>query len=234
MKHILWLLFISFPLFAQTEFEKGEKLFLDGNYAQAKPVLESFVKSHAEHLQALEYLGDIHGHAKQWDQALFYYQKLKTLRPRIAEYHYKYGGVLGMIAKESNKFKALGMIGDIRGAFEKAIALNPKHIEARWALIELYLQLPGIVGGSESKANGYANQLMQLSPVDGNLAKGHISEYFERYADAETYYKRAIAAGKSKTTYEKLANLYKNKMNQPEKAKALLADYKKNLQTGNS
>ena len=43
------------------------------------------------------------------------------------------------------------MIGEVRDSFEKAIALNPKHIEARWALIELNLQLPGIVGGSESK-----------------------------------------------------------------------------------
>ncbi|HEX8563221.1 MAG TPA: tetratricopeptide repeat protein [Flavobacterium sp.] len=234
MRPILWLLFISFPLLAQTEFEKGEKLFLSGKYAQAKPVLESYIKSHAEHLQALELLGDIHGHLKQWEQALSYYQKLKTLRPRTAAYHYKTGGVLGMIAKESSKFKAFGMISNIRDSFEKAISLDPKHIEARWALIELYLQLPGIVGGSEKKANQYANQLMELSPVDGHLAKGHIAEYFERYAEAEKSYKKAIAAGKSKTSYEKLANLYKNKMKQPEKAKALLADYKKNLQTGNS
>ena len=40
-----------------------------------------------------------------------------------------------MKAKECNKFKALGMIGEVKDSFEKAIELNPKHIEARWALI---------------------------------------------------------------------------------------------------
>jgi hypothetical protein len=49
-----------------------------------------------------------------------------------------------MKAKDSNKFKALGMIDEVKSSFEKAISLNPKHIESRWALIELYIQLPGI------------------------------------------------------------------------------------------
>ena len=132
---------------------------------------------------------------------------------------------MGMLAKESNKFKALGMIGDVRKSFEKAIELNPKHIDARWALIELYLQLPGIVGGSESKANRYANELLNISPVDGYLAKGRIAEYFDRFPTAEKYYKLAVEIGGSRTSYQKLADLYKNKMNKPEKARATWAEF---------
>ena len=149
----------------------------------------------------------------------------KKLNPSNANYYYKYGGCLGMKAKDSNKFKALGMIGEIKFSFEKTIQLNPNHIEARWALIELYLQLPGIVGGSERKAEKYANELLKISPVDGYLAKGHIAEYFKKYKDAEKQYRNAIAVSGSKTTYQKLADLYKNKMNQPQKAKTLLENY---------
>ena len=130
-----------------------------------------------------------------------------------------------MKAKESNKFKALGMIDDIKGSFEKAIQINPNHIEARWALIELYLQLPGIVGGSERKADKYASELLKISPVDGYLAKGHIAEYFNRFKEAEKQYNKAIAVSGSKTSYQKLADLYKNKMNQPQKAKTVLENY---------
>jgi tetratricopeptide (TPR) repeat protein len=175
----------------------------------------------------LEYLGDIEGHNKSWDKAIYYYQKLKQIKPSEANYYYKYGGVLGMKAKDSNKFAALGMISDVKSAFEKAIILNPKHLEARWALIELYLQLPGIVGGSERKAMRYANELSRLSTIDGYLAKGHIAEYFERYSEAEKQYKKAVEIGKSKNPYQILANLYKNKMRQPEKAKSVLDDYEK-------
>jgi len=226
MKYILILLQFFLPLIccSQSDFNKGEALFLNKRYDEAQVVLEKVLKHEFKNLKAIEYLGDIHGNFKQWNEALAYYSKLKVLAPLEANYHYKYGGVLGMIAKESNKFKALGMISDIRTSFEKAISLNPRHIEARWALIELYLQLPGIVGGSESKANRYANELAAISPVDGYLAKGKIAEYFNRYKTAEKQYLMAAAIGNSKMCYQKLSDLY-TKMKQPEKSKQILLKY---------
>ena len=227
MIKILAALFLSLPLvlFSQTNFEKAEKLFAQGKYALAKPLFEEVLTENPMHLKTLEYLGDIEGNNKSWDKAMGYYSKLKSLNPSNADYYYKFGGCLGMKAKDCNKFKALGMINDIKTNFEKAIQLNQKHIDARWALIELYLQLPGIVGGSERKAEKYANELLKISPVDGYLAKGHIAEYFNRYKDAEKNYSKAISVSGSKTSYQKLADLYKNKMNQPEKAKILLENY---------
>lgn len=205
-------------MWSQSDYSKAEKLFEAGKYEQARPVFEVFFKENPSHLKTLEYLGDIAGHQKSWDKAIVYYKKLKQLNPSEANYYYKYGGVLGMKAKESNKFKALGMIGEVKESFEKAIELNPRHIEARWALVMIYIQLPGIVGGSETKAIKYSNELLKLSPVDGYLSRGQIEEYFKRYPSAETQYKKAIAAGSTKTGNKMLASLYINKMNQPDKA----------------
>ena len=225
MKYLLLLLFLPLTVLSQSRFDSAEALFKQKNYSQAKLIFKDYLKANPNHLKTLEYLGDIYGHEKQWDEAMTYYERLIKLRPTVANYHYKFGGVCGMIAKESNKFKALGMLGEIRSSFEKAIELDPKHIDARWALIELYLQLPAIVGGSESKAILYADQLLKISPVDGYLAHGHIAEYFKQYPAAELNYKKAIDVSGSMTTYKKLADLYKNKLNQPAKAKATLATY---------
>lgn len=200
-------------IWSQPDFNKAEELFEAGKYDQARPIFESFLKENPSHLKTIEYLGDIAGHDKSWDKALGYYNKLKQLKSSEANYYYKYGGVLGMKAKESNKFKALGMIGEVKESFEKAISLNPKHIEARWALVMIYIQLPGIVGGSESKAIKYSNELLKISPVDGFLSRGQIDEHFGRYLAAETQYKKAIAAGSTKIGGQMLASLYKNKMN---------------------
>ncbi|WP_091203680.1 tetratricopeptide repeat protein [Flavobacterium xueshanense] len=228
MKHIIYLfVFLPVMMWSQSDFDKAEKLFKAQKFDQAQLVFESILKTNPSDLKTIEYLGDIAGHRKSWDKAIGYYKKLKQLKPSEADYHFKYGGVLGMKAKDSNKFKALGMIDEVKASFEKAINLNPKHIESRWALIELYIQLPGIVGGSESKAIKYSNELLQLSPVDGYLSRGHIEEYFKRYNVAEQQYKKAILVGDSKTSYEKLANLYKNKMRDSEKAKAILETYNK-------
>ena len=227
MKQII-VFFLFFPLmiWSQSSFDTAEKLFREDKFEQAQPLFEQFLKENPSNLKAIEYLGDIAGNYKSWDKAISYYKKLKQLKPTEADYFYKYGGAMGMKAKEVNKFRALGMIDEVRGSFEKAIALNAKHIEARWALIELNLQLPGIVGGSQSKAIRYSNELLKVSPIDGYLSRGHIDEYFKRYTAAEQQYKKAIAISGSKTSYQMLANLYKNKMNEPEKASAILQKIK--------
>ncbi|WP_188049947.1 lipopolysaccharide assembly protein LapB [Flavobacterium sp. GP15] len=226
MKHIFFLL-IPFLMWSQSNFEKAEKFFQEEKFEQAQALFELYLKSNSGDLKTIEYLGDIAGQNKSWDKAIAYYKRLKELKPLEANYYYKYGGALGMKAKDSNKFKALGMIDEVKESFEKAISLNPKHIESRWALIELYIQLPGIVGGSESKAIKYSNELMQLSTVDGYLSRGHIDEFFKRYELAEKQYKKAIELTGSKVSYYKLANLYKNKMKQPDKAKSVLEVYNK-------
>jgi hypothetical protein len=118
------------------------------------------------------------------------------------------------------------MIDDVEDAFLTAAKLDSKHIETRWALVMLYIELPGIVGGSETKAQKYANEIMVLSKVDGYMAKGYIDEYFERYKKAETNYIQAHEIGNSKTTFQKLYNLYFNKLKDKTKAQKLKEQYK--------
>lgn len=222
------LLLTTFCVFGQSKRQEGEQLLREMRFSEAKTIFLELYAKNPEDLRVVECLGDIEGHSENWQAALVYYRKLRNAKPQEADYQYKYGGVLGMIAKGSNRLKALSMIGDIRAAFLEAARLDPKHIDARWALVELYLQLPGIVGGSEKKAIGYANQLSAISAVDGMLAKGRIAEYFERYQQAEQYYITAVNTGGSKNCYQKLADLYKNKLNKPEKARLTMAGYHKN------
>lgn len=182
------------------------------------------LRSNPNSLVTLENIGDAYAKQNNFDEALIYYEKLVKLKPQIANYHYKFGGALGMIAKNSSKFKAIALITDIREAFETALKLDPKHIDSHYALIEYNLQLPAIAGGSETKAKEYANALYNISRIDGYLAHGHIAEHYKNYTLAEKYYKSAVIVGKSKTAYQKLSDLYK-KMQQPAKAAAVMAEF---------
>ena len=224
---VFLLLFIPSMLWSQSNFEKAEQLLESGKIEQARVLFESILKENPSHLKAIEYLGDIAGQNKSWDKALFYYKKLKQLQPDEANYYYKYGGALGMKAKEVNKFKALGMIDEIKSSFEKAIILDPKHKESRWALVLLYVQLPGIIGGSEAKAVAYSNELMRLSPLEGYLSKGYIEEYFGRNKKAELNYIKAFELTNSKLAFQKLYNLYLYKMKNSDKAKQLKEQFEK-------
>ena len=188
---------------------------------EAKQMFQDYLKSHPNHSKSIEYIGDIAGNQKQWNEAIEYYQKLKISFPKNANYWYKYGGALGMKAKESNKFKALGMIDKIEESFLMAAKLESKHVETRFALVMLYLELPGIIGGSEKKAQKYADELMRISSVQGFLAQGYIDAYFKRFVKAELNYKKAFEIEPSKITFEKLYDLYLNKLKDKSKATKL-------------
>ena len=228
MKNIqIFFLLLSFSVFSQSTFEKAEKLFAQKNYIEAEKLFSEHLKSQPNHAKTIEYLGDIAGYQKKWNEAITNYKKLKTSFPKVANYWFKYGGALGMKAKESNKFKAFGMIDEVEESFLTAAKLDAKHIETRWALVMLYIELPGIIGGSEKKAQKYANELMTLSKVDGYLAKGYIDVYFNRYLKAEINYKKAHEIGNSKTTFKKLYDLYLNKLKDKAKANKLKEQFEK-------
>lgn len=223
-KNLLLILF-PFFLFSQSNFDKGEKLYAENKLEAAREIFEQEEVKSKNFYKAMEHLGDIACKKEDWDSAIEYFETLKNKFPQNAEYQYKYGGALGMKAKASNKFVALGMIDDVEHAFVKATELDTTHIDSRWALVLFYVEIPAIIGGSEKKAQKYANQLMNLSKVDGYLAKGYIDVYFKRYQSAEKNYSLAHKIGNSKTTFEKLYDLYLNKLKNNEKAKKLKEEF---------
>ena len=217
MKRFFYIiLFVCSFSVAQTSYQEAQSLFVDNQFEEAELLFISHLESNPNDLQTIEYLGDIAGHQKNWDKAIGYYKQLVEAKPNTANYHYKYGGVLGMKALQ-NKFKALGLIGDIKASFTKATELDPQHIDARWALVEFYMQLPGVFGGSMKKSLNYADELESLSKVDGYLAKGYIYEYDNEPELAEKFYKMALNVGGSMTCFSKLSNFYETH-NQPDKA----------------
>lgn len=213
------LLFFLYPLltFGQNQLDEIPILFKQKKFALAEKIAKNYLLANPDDINAIEFLGDAYGYQENWDDAIIYYSKLVSKKPNHANYHYKYGGALGMKALSINKFKALSIIGNVKDAFLKAAELDSNHINTRWALVELYMQLPGIIGGSKSKSLMYANELENLSPVDGYLAKGYIYEYDNDPDLAERYYKKAISIGGSLTCFDKLTTFYENS-NQPHKA----------------
>ncbi|ULC60203.1 tetratricopeptide repeat protein [Flaviramulus sp. BrNp1-15] len=216
MKKFLFLFLCPLLLFSQSSLDEVESLFKNKQFKKAENVIINYLKTYQNNLKAIELLGDAYGHQKKWDEAIANYKKLVEANQQNANYHYKYGGALGMKALE-NKFKAIGLIGDIKSSFLKAADLDQNHIEARWALVELYMQLPGIFGGSKSKSLHFAQELENLSKVDGYLAKGYVYEYDKQPELAEKYYKMAIKEGGSLVCFDKLTKLYETEK-EPQKA----------------
>ena len=228
----LFLLSLTFilcnQLYAQDSLVKAQSLYTNKEYLEAKSILVPFISNHSNNYQAQLLLGKIYGQLGEWEQASNQFKKLKTSHTNVADLYYFYGAAVAMQAKTGSKLKALGKLSDIESSFNKAIELNPNHIEAHWALVTYYNELPGILGGSFSKAKQYANHLLQISPVDGYLALGYLYEYDKDYTNAENNYIKAHKIGYSKTTFQKLYHLYLNKLKNPDKANRLKQQFKSN------
>lgn len=179
-KHCYYLfLILVCPLvaFAQgTSWDEVDALIKRGDFKKAETELSQLKVKDPKNPMVHEKLGDLYGARDQWEQALKSYLVLLDIDDNNADYHFKVGGIYGMIALE-NKLKALGIIDDIKFHFKKAAELDARHLEARWALIELYLELPGFLGGSYKVAYEYADELHDILPVEGYLARGYIDDY---------------------------------------------------------
>lgn len=73
-------------------------------------------------------------------------------QPLAAECHYAFGVLLGVQAMSEGMLKAARSIGTIRDALTQAQQLEPAWFPARSALVQFHLEVPGMMGGSSSKA----------------------------------------------------------------------------------
>lgn len=211
IRYLFVFLFLSsVSLSAQTAFEKGNELFQQKKYVQADQQYQKALEEEPGDLKIIEKLGDVAAYEEHWDEAAAHYKELVDREPNNANYNFKYGGTLGLKATHISRVKALFYVSDIKKYLKKAAELDPNHVETRWALVELYLQLPGLLGGSVSTAEDYADQLVEISPLNGYFSKGRIAEYEEDDAEMRKYYKKALEYGDNQACIDELANLEKS------------------------
>jgi tetratricopeptide (TPR) repeat protein len=77
-------------------------------------------------------------------------------QPRAAACQYSLGVVLGVQAITEGMLKAARSVGSVRDALVAANEIEPEWYPARSALLEFYIQAPGMMGGSKSKAEELA------------------------------------------------------------------------------
>jgi len=194
MKKYLFLIlvFSISTIYSQSVTEKATVFLKNNELNKAKLLLQREVSNNSSNLNSMELLGDIYSFEKKWDEAMELYKQLVQNDPENAVYNFKYGGAIGMKALSVSRLQAAVYIADIKKYLEKAAYLDRYQIESRRALVELYVKLPGFLGGSDEKAIFYADQLKKLSTVNAYLAKGFIVKENESLDEALIYYRNAF------------------------------------------
>lgn len=105
--------------------------------------------------------------------------------PQIAACHYGVGAVTGVQVMTQGMMKAAFGIGQVRDEFVKALEIDPTFYPARSGLVQFYLMVPGIAGGSVSKARDVAQAAVARQPEYAKLLNASILQYDDKAADAE-------------------------------------------------
>ena len=204
MRHFILLLILLDAVCLKAQIVSADIAYSmgSGNYKQASELLLQQPNLYSNPV-LLDKLGETYAYQEEWDKAIEIYKKLTILDEDNPSYFFRYGGVLAKKAQNSNPFVGLTLLGRIKSSFNKTLALDPNHPGAHWALIDLYVSLPGIVGGSYNKAYELAKELKKISPIDSYLALGYVYEYDDEPAKAKTSYFAALALVNDHTEFKR-------------------------------
>lgn len=176
---------------------------------EAKALLVQAIAADAKNAEAHFLLGEVlyafADFAKASDEA----SKAVAFDDSKSDYHLLLGNALSGLLDSAGMFKKMSLARQIKAEFERAVAEDPKNIEARTALAEFYAQAPSIVGGSEEKAIEQTKLIGAIDPVEGHYARASVYLDQKKFSDAEQEYKSAIAADpKRAKSYVQLAFIY--------------------------
>ncbi len=128
---------------------------------------------------------------KNAKEAVEFAEKAVQADPARPEYYSQLGIALSQRMGELNFMQQAMTAGKMKKAFEKSVALDPRHVPGLIGLSRYYSSAPEIAGGSSEKAQEFARRVQQLVPFLGEIELGNIANQDEKWADALTHYETA-------------------------------------------
>lgn len=130
--------------------------------------------------------------AEKWDAAVAAGENAVKELPGSSEAHFWLGRAYGQKAIRASIFFQMGLARKCKAEFEKAVALDPTNLDARYDLLSFHVNAPSFVGGSLDKAREQAAEIARLDPVRGHVATGAILTSQKKWPEAEAEYRKAL------------------------------------------
>ena len=199
-----------------------KELLDSGNVDKVVLLLLEQIRRSPDNSEAHNLLCRAYFMAEEWDRGIAECERAVALAPQNSNYYLWLGRTYGEKADRSSFMSAAGLAKKARVAFERAVELDPKNVDARVDLGEFCAEAPGIVGGGKDKARQQADALMSLNPAMGHWVLARIAEKEKDPALAEREYRAEIEASHSGVRgWLDLANFFKYAHRYPEMEQAL-------------
>jgi len=104
------------------------------------------------------------------DAAIDILEKAVAQSPKSADAHYALGTAYAAKVQAGGILAAAKYASKIKEEWLTASTLDPRHVDARFGLVQVYAGAPGVMGGSFEKAFEQAKEIKAIDPVVGHRA----------------------------------------------------------------
>jgi len=156
-------------------------------YDQALRTLENLPDSAAVYaLRGQSYYGK--GDFRAASEAL---EKATESAPGNSSYWDWLGKAYGRRAERANFLSAARWASRCHRAFERAVELDPKNLDAASDLFAYYMEAPGIMGGGTGKARDLAEKMLPVSQAQYEYFQAELAQDEQDWAAAEQHLRKA-------------------------------------------
>jgi tetratricopeptide (TPR) repeat protein len=191
MRRWLPILLFTAGLYAgSAELDRARQLFSRSQYQAAVNVLSPLANTPDGPTQ--EMLGKSYFMLGEFKKAGEAFERATLTNPESSVYFHWLGKAYGRRAETSSPFTAPAWASKARQAFEKAVALDSRNIEAINDLFSYYLEAPGFLGGGLNKAVDLAQRIKVVDPIEYHYAMAQIADKRKDYKSAESHFRQAF------------------------------------------
>ena len=191
-----FLLLGALPAFAldQALHDKVDALFKQRQWAAAQSVLEHATAATPKDAEAWQLLGQVFQQLGDPDRAVEAMEQAVALAPANSNLQRELGDVYGFAAQKAGMLSKMGLAKKCKAAYDKAVELDPRNIDARWSLMEYCRQAPGFVGGGMDAAYAQAEEIRKLDANKGRIALATLYVADKKMVEAFGLFDEALKA----------------------------------------
>jgi tetratricopeptide (TPR) repeat protein len=131
--------------------------------------------------------------AGKTDEAVSSFERAVALDPTSSLYHLWLGHAYSRQLSSAGVLRKPFIARRSGEAYQMAVKLDPKSIEAAEGRLDFLLGAPGIVGGGVDKARAEAARIATLDAYRGAMADARIAEHEKEWPKAEQLYRSLMA-----------------------------------------
>ena len=145
-------------------------------YSVALILLASLSLSQSNNLENLnlikiERIADSLVQICEFEKSIDIYRDLVKNNPNSFNYNYKLAATLAAKIELMPRIKGALYVPEMMSQLEKSYKLDDSSLSLNWIMLQVYLEVPGFLGGGKKKARMIIENISKISETEGEKAK---------------------------------------------------------------